>query len=173
MRIHDKEFELFISSEQISMAVSQTAATLNKQLTGKTPLFIIILNGAYIFGADLTRQFEGNCTVSFSRIKSYHGTSSGDVSEFSGFENEVNGRHIVLVEDIVDTGKTLFHLLHELEQFRPAGITTVALLQKNILRPNLLKADIVGFEIPDVFVVGYGLDYDGAGRNLKDVWKVI
>ncbi len=172
MRIHNKEFELFLSEEEISKKVRHLAEQLNLALANKNPIFMIILNGAYLFGADLTRQFNGACEITFVKIKSYQGMSSAGVSEFSGFQNNINERHLVIIEDIVDSGKTLFHLQNELKEFKPASLTTVALLQKNLLRPNLMKADLVGFEIPDEFVVGYGLDYDEAGRNLKDVWKV-
>jgi len=173
MLIHDRPFELFIASDEIAHAVVSIAAQLNTLFRDKNPLFVIILNGSYIFGADLTRQFEGPCEVSFTKIKSYTGMEAGEVSSFSGFNLQVNNRHVILVEDIVDTGKTLYHLLNEMQKMAAASITTVALLQKKVLRPNLMKADIFGFEIPDVFVVGYGLDYDEVGRNLKDIWKVV
>lgn len=172
MRINDREFELYLTSDEIAIAVSEIAEKLNTILQSKNPHFIIILNGAFIFGADLLRKFSGKCDISFSRIKSYDGMNSGEISEFSGFQTMVTNRNIVIIEDIIDTGKTVFHLMNELEPRKPESILVVSLLQKNILRPNLIKADLTGFEIPDHFVVGYGLDYDGEGRNLKDIWRL-
>lgn len=172
MRINDREFELYLTSDEIAIAVAEIAEKLNTVLQNKNPHFIIILNGAFIFGADLLRKFSGKCDISFSRIKSYDGMNSGEISEFSGFQTMVTNRNIVIIEDIIDTGKTVFHLMNELEPRKPESILVVSLLQKNILRPNFIKADITGFEIPDHFVVGYGLDYDGEGRNLKDIWRL-
>lgn len=138
----------------------------------KNPLFIIVLNGAFAFSGALIPQFEGKCGVRFTRIKSYEGTSSGSISAFSGFDNELRNRHIIFLEDIIDTGKTVFHLINEAAKFQPASIAVATLLQKTILRPNLIKGDYVGFEIPDVFVVGYGLDYDEEGRNWNGIYQL-
>jgi hypoxanthine phosphoribosyltransferase len=172
MLIQGREFEILIPAEKIATAVQHIGDQLNKSLAGKNPLFVIVLNGAAVFGADLIRTFAGSCEVFYMRVKSYIGMRAGEHQIYEGFGNLVNGRHIVIVEDIVDSGNTLRIMLHDLAMHQPAGITTVAILQKKIHRPNDLHADIVGFEIPDVFVVGYGLDYNEEGRNLKDVWKL-
>ncbi|MBK7566654.1 MAG: hypoxanthine phosphoribosyltransferase [Bacteroidetes bacterium] len=172
MQIHDLQFEPYISSEKIQERIIQLGKELNNNFAEKDPIFIIVLNGAFIFAADLIRIFNGNCETIFTRIKSYTGTISGEIQTFNGINHNVKNRHIIFVEDIIDTGKTIFHLHQEIEKLEPASVTTITLLQKNILRPNLIKADLIGFEIPDVFVVGYGLDYEEKGRNLDGIWKV-
>ena len=172
MQIHDLQFEPYISSEKIQERIIQLGKELNNNFAEKDPIFIIVLNGAFIFAADLIRQFNGDCETIFTRIKSYTGTISGEIQTFNGINHNVKNRHIIFVEDIIDTGKTIFHLHQEIEKLEPASVTTITLLQKNILRPNLIKADLIGFEIPDVFVVGYGLDYEEKGRNLDGIWKV-
>lgn len=173
MQIHDLEFVPYISSEKIQERICELGIELNKKFVGKDPVFIIVLNGAFIFAADLIRQFNGNCETLFTRIKSYTGTSSGEIQSFSGIDTNVKNRNIIFIEDIIDTGKTIFHLHQEIEKLEPASVTTITLLQKNILRPNLIKGDLIGFEIPDVFVVGYGLDYEEKGRNLDGIWAVV
>ena len=119
------------------------------------------------------RAFTGNCEVMFTRVSSYSGTISGGVKIFTGLDEAMRGRDIILVEDIIDSGKTVTFLQKELELLQPASVCTVALLQKNIPGEHIVQADIFGFTIPDNFVVGYGLDYNEQGRNLRDVWKVI
>lgn len=170
MQIQDLQFEAYISSEKIQERVLQLGIELNKKFADQDPIFIIVLNGAFIFAADLIRQFNGDCETIFTRIKSYTGTVSGEIQTFSGFDHKVNNRNIIFIEDIIDTGKTIMHLFKEIEKLNPASVTTIALLQKNIHRPNLIKADLIGFEIPNVFVVGYGLDYEEKGRNLAGIW---
>ena len=172
MQINDLTFEPYISAEKIQERIIQLGIELNINFAEKDPIFIIVLNGAFIFAADLIRIFNGNCETIFTRIKSYTGTISGEIQTFNGINHNVKNRHIIFVEDIIDTGKTIFHLHQEIEKLEPASVTTITLLQKNILRPNLIKADLIGFEIPDVFVVGYGLDYEEKGRNLDGIWKV-
>lgn len=173
MQIHDLEFEPYISPEKIQVRIRELGIELNKKFVGKDPVFIIVLNGAFIFAADLIRQFNSNCETIFTRIKSYTGTSSGKIHAFSGINSNLKNRHIVIIEDIIDTGKTIFYLHQEIEKLEPATITTIALLQKNIPRLNSFNADLIGFEIPDVFVVGYGLDYEEKGRNLEAIWAVV
>lgn len=172
MQIHDLQFEPYISSEKIQDRIVELGVELNNNFAEKVPIFIIVLNGAFIFAADLIRQFNGDCETIFTRIKSYTGTISGEIQTFNGINHNVKDRNIIFIEDIIDTGKTIFHLHQEIEKLEPASVTTITLLQKNILRPNLIKADLIGFEIPDVFVVGYGLDYEEKGRNLDGIWKV-
>ncbi len=173
MRLHDLDFEIFISAAVIQERVKQMASELHSRFQHKDPVFVIILKGSFIFGADLVRAYPGKCEVVFTRVKSYSGTEAGAIQLFSGFDETVRERDIIIIEDIVDSGKTVFHLQQELAPYRPTSVTIVALLQKKILRPNLIKADIAGFEIPDVFVVGCGLDYDELGRNLPDVYAVV
>ncbi|MFI5172617.1 MAG: hypoxanthine phosphoribosyltransferase [Chitinophagales bacterium] len=173
MQIHDKQFSLFIPADEIHARIAELGASLTLRYSTRNPVFIVVLNGAFVFAADLLRNFNGECELYFTRIRSYAGTTSGDIKDFTGFDESLANRHVIFIEDIIDTGKTIYYLLAEIKKYRPASITTVALLQKTIMRSFETSADHIGFEIPDEFVVGYGLDYDGLGRNLKDIWKVI
>lgn len=151
--------------------IAEMGAALNASLKGKNPLFISVLNGAFVFAADLIRHFEGDCEIAFVRLASYSGTqSSGQVKTVVGLDHKLKDRHLVVVEDIVDTGRTLHYFLEELRAQEPASIQTVALLRK----PDALQFDLpveqVGFDIGDRFVVGYGLDYNGLGRNLPEIY---
>ena len=136
-------------------------------------MFIIILNGSFIFAADLLRALSIHAEMSFVKLSSYSGTtSSGNILTEIGLKENPEGRHIIIVEDIVDTGKTLFAFIPELEKRHPASIKIAALLSKPEALACDIKADYVGFEIANKFVVGYGLDYDGLGRNLPDVYEL-
>jgi hypoxanthine phosphoribosyltransferase len=173
MQIHDLHFKPLISPEQIQERVNNIGAALTAQYGDKKPLFISILSGAFVFASDLMRAFDGHCEVGFVKLASYQGTrSSGDVQTVMGLEKDLRGRHLIVVEDIVDTGRTLHFFIDHLRQQEPASICTVALLCK----PDALQFDVpvdyVGFEIPDEFVVGYGLDYDGLGRNLPEIMVI-
>jgi len=171
MQIHDLHFVPMLSPEQIHERVATIGAALSAEYSDKNPLFISILSGAFVFASDLIRTFDGDCEIGFVKISSYKGTrSSGDVQTVMGLEKDLTGRHVIVVEDIVDTGRTLHFFLGHLQSQAPASITTVALLCK----PDALQFDIdihhTGFSIPDKFVVGYGLDYDGLGRNLPGLF---
>ena len=174
MRIHDKHFELFISSKEIQRRVRQLAAQINEDYKDKNPLFLSILNGAFIFTADFFREIKIPAEVSFIKLKSYRKMeSSGKVKELLGLEQNIYDRNIIIVEDIVDTGKTLNHILEEFKNLGVKSIDILTLLHKSDANKMPLTLNYVGFVIPDDFVVGYGLDYDGYGRNLKDIYKVI
>ncbi len=172
MQLNDKSFEPFISADDIQKKVIELGSGLNLSYSGKQPLFIIVLNGAFIFGSDLIRHFNGECEITFVKVESYAGTQSQGIKSFSDFNIDVSQKHIIIVEDIIDSGNTLHFLQEQLMHKEALSIISIALLQKQIKRANDIQADIVGFEIPDVFVVGYGLDYNGAGRNLKDIWRI-
>ncbi|MBC8173770.1 MAG: hypoxanthine phosphoribosyltransferase [Chitinophagales bacterium] len=173
MLLHDKQFGLFIPEDQIHTKVFEAGKIITEKFHEKNPVFIIVLNGAWIFGADLIRQFPHICEIRFVKIASYSGMQSQNIQQFSGFSFPVAGRHVIIIEDIVDSGKTLQYLYDQLKPLQPASVFTVALFQKKIFRNNNVQADLAGFEIPDVFIVGYGLDYNELGRNLKDVWRVM
>lgn len=173
VRIKDKEFELFIPSEKIQEAIKDVANQINKDLEGKDPLFICVLNGSFMFAADLIKNINIACEVTFVRMASYRGTtSSGALKEIYGLEEEIEGRTVVIVEDIVDTGNTINLVKDQLSCDSPKEIKIATLLFK----PNALKQEValdyVALEIPNDFIVGYGLDYDGYGRNLKDIYKI-
>ena len=174
MQIHDKQFEIFISSEKIKVRIRELAAQINSDYKTKNPLFLSILNGAFIFTADMFREINIPAEVSFIKLKSYRKMeSSGKVKELLGLEHNIFGRNIIIVEDIVDTGNTLNHILREFEQLGTKSIEILTLLHKPEATKNPVSLKYVGFEIPDKFVVGYGLDYDGYGRNLADLYKIV
>jgi hypoxanthine phosphoribosyltransferase len=173
VKIQDKEFELFIKSSEISEMVDRLALKLTNDLQGKDVVFIGILNGAFIFAADLIRRIKMDCCCSFVKTASYKGTqTTGHVETLIGLCQEVKGRTVVIIEDIIDTGITLEAVLKEIEDHHPAEIIVVALLFKRDACIKDIKIDYLGKEIPDNFVIGYGLDYDGYGRNLKDIYKI-
>lgn len=174
IQIRDLRFEPMLSEAEVQARVSELGAALTERLAGTTPLFISILSGAFVFASDLIRAFEGDCEVGFVKLASYVGTrSSGDVQTVMGLEKNLAGRHLVVVEDIVDTGRTLHFFLDHLRQQQPASICTVAFLRKPEAAQFPVPVDFVGFDIEDKFVVGYGLDYDGLGRNLSGVFQVV
>jgi len=174
IQLHDLSFSTSIPAERIAERVEQLGVDLNLDYENKNPVFIAVLNGAFIFTADLVRQFKGNCELSFVKLASYAGTeSSGDIATRIGLETEVRGRHVIITEDIVDTGNTMSHFLQELRELSPASIEIVSLLVKPDALQHDLNIKYRGFEIPTDFVVGYGLDYDGLGRNYPDIYSLI
>lgn len=173
IRIHDKEFETYLSSESIDQRVKEMADAINKDYTGKRPLFIAILNGSFIFAADLFRHLTIEAELCFIKLASYKGMkSSGKVVTSIGLEEDIFGKDVVIVEDIVDTGKTLHRFLPKLIHQQPKSLKIATLLHKPEATEYSLKLDYVGFAIPNKFVVGYGLDYDGLGRNLKEIYQL-
>jgi hypoxanthine phosphoribosyltransferase len=174
LRIHDKNFKPYISEEAIQEKVSGLAENLNRDYPDKKPIFIAILNGAFIFAADLFKSLHIDAEISFIKLASYKGMkSSGQILTAIGLDIDLFDRHVVILEDIVDTGKTLHEFLPQLWHQQPASIKVVALLHKPQARVFPLKVDYTGFEIPDKFVVGYGLDYNGLGRNTASIYQLI
>jgi hypoxanthine phosphoribosyltransferase len=172
--LHDKSFSIYLAETEILAAIKQLASRLNADYAGKTPLFVAILNGSFMFAADLLKDVSVPCEISFIKVASYQNTSStGQVKELVGLNESIAGRHLVILEDIVDTGNTLVALFESLKAQNPASIEVAALLQKPECLLHNLQVKYVGREIPNDFVVGYGLDYNGLGRNLRDVYKVI
>jgi hypoxanthine phosphoribosyltransferase len=174
IKLHDKEFRLSISASQIMDAVQKIADAINNDLAGENPLFISILNGSFMFTSDLLKKIRIDCQVSFLKLSSYHGTaSSGKVSELIGLNEDITGKTIVIVEDIVDTGTTLECIIRQLEQHNPKQIKIATLLLKPGTFNGNTKLDYVGLEIPNDFIVGYGLDYNDQGRNFEGIYKII
>lgn len=170
VQVHDKVFVPFISAQAINDRVKHIAQEINNDYAGKKPLLLGILNGSFIFAADLFRHLTVSAEISFIKLASYKGTSStGSVVTAIGLEEDLHGRDVIIVEDIIDTGRTLYSFLPHLRNMQPASIRIAAFLTK----PSALQCDVkpsyVAFEIEDRFVVGYGLDYDGQGRNLPDL----
>ncbi len=169
--ILDKTFVPFLSKKRIEDRIQEMAAQINKDYTGQTPIFLVVLNGAFLFASELLKQVDLSCEVCFIRLASYQQTvSSGIVRQIIGLEENVEGREVIILEDIVDTGVTMGHLVKQIQDLKAKSITVCTLLHKPeaLLTPTQL--DYVGFEIKNRFVVGYGLDYDGLGRNLSEIY---
>lgn len=173
IKVRDREFAVSIPEEKIKARVAEIATQISHDLEGKRPLFLAVLNGSFVFAADLLRGIDTPCEISFVRMASYEGTSStGDVKQLIGLKEDIKDRTVVIVEDIIDSGLTMVHLLDLLKEKQPADIKIAALLVK----PGNLKVNLdipyCCFEIPNDFIVGYGLDYDGEGRNLPSIYTV-
>ncbi len=174
IKVHDKEFIPYLSSKEIEEQISRVAAEINRDYKDKKPLFIAILNGAFIFAADLFKQINGEAEIAFIKLASYKGVkSTGKVITAIGLDADIYGRDVIIVEDIVDTGKTLFQFLPQLEHHHPASLKIASLLHKPDAMIHPIKIDYLGFTIPDKFVLGYGLDYDGLGRNIKEIYQLV
>jgi hypoxanthine phosphoribosyltransferase len=173
VKVHDKEFETFITADRIQARVAEIASMINIEYNGKRPLFIGVLNGALIFMADLIKNISVECELAFLKVSSYTGTSSsGTVKNLIGLNEAIQGRHVIIVEDIIDTGDTAVYLIQTLRELKPASLKIATILFKPAALKQDIKPDYSGFEIPPDFVVGYGLDYDGLGRNLNDIYKL-
>lgn len=172
VKLKDKEFKVSIPAEKIQSAIAEMAKKINKDYSDKNiPLFISILNGSFMFTADLFKHLDFVCEVTFLKLTSYKGTSStGTVRQLIGVNESIEGRDVIILEDIVDTGITIEQILEQLKSFEPASIKVATMLFKPTAYQKDLKIDYIGMEIPDDFVVGYGLDYDGLGRNLPDIY---
>lgn len=171
--VKDKSFEVFISAETIQQRIGAIAASLNEDLRGKDPFFVVVLNGAFLFAADVFRRMEIPCEIGFIRVSSYSGTSStGEIRSLMGLSKDIAGRTVVVLEDIVDTGHTAVYLVDELKKQRPAEVRFASLLLKPDALQHPFKPDYTGFEVPNDFLLGYGLDYDGYGRNLNEIYKL-
>ncbi len=173
VKLADKTFVPYLSGEKIGAAVKLVAEKINSDYAGKNPLFLVVLNGAFLFAADLLRSIDVDCEVSFVKFSSYQGTSStGKVKELIGLNENLKGRDVIIVEDIVDTGTTIVQMMADLDQRHTASVKIATLLFKPEAYKKDIKIDYIGLEIPNAFIVGYGLDYDGLGRNLKDIYVI-
>jgi len=174
IRIHDKNFAIYLSESAIQESVKKIAESINKEYKDKRPLFIAILNGSFMFAADLFKYLSIPAEISFIKLASYRGMkSTGNVVTSIGLDVELFGKDVIIIEDIVDTGKTMYNFLPKLKDHHPSSLKIAALLHKPEATRFPLNLDYVGFSIPDKFVVGYGLDYDGLGRNLKEIYQVV
>lgn len=172
MKVKDLVFHQFINKSKVQQKVRELAVQINNDYADKTPLFLPILNGSFIFAGDLIKQVEIPCKVSFVKISSYAGTTStGQLKTLIGIEESLFNQDIIIVEDIVDTGLTLQKIVDELKSLGTRSVEVIALLRKQPAREKGIQAKYVGFEIDNEFVLGYGMDYDGLGRNLRDIFK--
>jgi hypoxanthine phosphoribosyltransferase len=174
IKVHDKSFETYLPEEVIQKRIKELADKISKDYKGRKPLFIAILNGSFMFAADLFKHLTIEAEICFIKLASYKGMkSSGNVVTSIGLEDDLFGKEVIIVEDIVDTGKTLHNFLPKLEHQQPKSMKIATLLHKSEAIEYPLSLDYVGFDIPNKFVVGYGLDYDGLGRNLKEIYQLV
>ncbi|MFB9864448.1 hypoxanthine phosphoribosyltransferase [Rufibacter immobilis] len=172
--IHDKQFSIYLPERKILHSVEIVAARLSHDYRGKTPLFLSVLNGSFMFASDLMKEMSIPCEISFIRLSSYADMhSTGKVKEIIGLKESIKGRHVVVLEDIVDTGHTVAGLLPQLHQQEPASVEVATLLIKPECLQHDLQIKYPAMSIANDFVVGYGLDYNGLGRNLRDIYKVM
>jgi len=171
--VKNKKFSLFLSENEISNGVESIAESIKRDLREKDPLFICVLNGAFMFASDLIKQLDFPCEVCFIRLKSYKGVKTGGrVKEIYGLVEEIKNRHVVIVEDIIDTGYTMDQLIKQLSKKNPASLRIATLLFKPESLQLDIKPDYAAINIPNDFIVGYGLDYEGHGRNLRNIYKI-
>ncbi|MBP5711586.1 MAG: hypoxanthine phosphoribosyltransferase [Prevotella sp.] len=174
IKIKDKTFKTFIPEEKILESIKVIADRINEDMKDKNPLFMAVLNGSFIFAADLMRMITIPCQISFVKLASYQGTTStGKITEVFGVNEDLSGRTIIIVEDIVDTGLTMKRMIESLGTRHPESVHICTLL----LKPDKLQVDIdieyAAMEIPNDFIVGYGLDYDQEGRGLRDIYTIV
>jgi hypoxanthine phosphoribosyltransferase len=174
VKVHDKSFGIYLSEETIQQRIKELAAKINNDYAGKRPFFVAILNGSFMFASDLFKQLTIDAELCFIKLASYKGMkSSGNVVTSIGLDDDLFGKDVIIVEDIVDTGKTLHNFLPRLLHQQPRSLKIVTLLHKSEATQFPLALDYIGFDIPDKFVVGYGLDYDGLGRNFKEIYQLV
>jgi len=174
IKVYDKSFEPYLSAAEIDEKVQAIAQQINEEYADKRPLFIAILNGSFMFASDLFKYVNIPAEICFIKLASYKGTkSSGQVVTAIGLDIDINKRHVIIVEDIIDTGKTLSHFLPSLNHQQPASMKICALLHKAEATVYPIFPDMIGFVIPDRFVLGYGLDFDGLGRNIPEIYQLI
>ncbi len=174
IKIKDLAFKKFISSSKIEEKIAELAAQISQDYKDKTPVFLPILNGSFMFASDLLKEIRVPCRVSFVKTSSYAGTSStGQLKTLIGHDESLFQQHIIVVEDIVDTGLTLDKIIEELRERGAKSVEAVSLLRKKLAREKKIDVKYVGFDLENEFVLGYGLDYDGLGRNLTDIYKAI
>ena len=174
VQVKDKQFELFISEDKLQSEIKRIADSICNDYLGKSPLFLVILNGSFMFASDLFKNIQLPVEISFIKVSSYSGVASTEcVKELIGLNEDIEGRDVIIVEDVVDTGLTMKDTLALINAKNPSSVSICTLLFK----PNKLQVNLdvkyVAMEIPDDFIVGYGLDYDGYGRNLRDIYKII
>jgi len=173
LKVHDKYFVPYMTEDVVLARVKELAKQVDADYAGKKPLFIAILNGSFIFAADLFKYITIEAEICFIKLASYKGTkSTGQVITAIGLDTDIVGRHVIILEDIIDTGKTMNEFLPQLFHQQPASLKIAALLHKPEATTYPVTIDYLGFSVPNIFLLGYGLDYDGLGRNLKEIYQL-
>jgi len=174
IQLKGRWFEMFLTEDVILKAIDRIAKQINNELKDKDPLFLCVLNGAFLFAAELIGRFDSNCDVTFIRLQSYAGLKRGEgMKELQSLSESIENRNVVVVEDIIDTGHTMNYLLNKLEEHNPASVRIATLLFKPDALQLPIQPDYVAMAIPNDFIVGFGLDYNGHGRNLRNIYKVV
>jgi hypoxanthine phosphoribosyltransferase len=174
IQVNDKKFQPYLSVAAINEQVKRLGEEINRDYQGKRPLFIAILNGSFMFASDLFKEITIDAEICFIKLASYKGTrSTGHVITSIGLDESLKGRHVIVLEDIVDTGKTLNEFLPQLKDQQPESLKIAALLHKPDALVHPLTIDYLGFNVPNKFLLGFGLDYDGLGRNLKEIYQLV
>ena len=174
IKVLDKEFEITLSSETIQKRIGELAVELSRDYEGRKPVFLGILNGSFMFASDLFKLISIDAQITFLKLASYQGTvTTGSVKQLIGLNQDIIGQEIVIIEDIVDTGITLENIMRQLSGYQPKSIKIVTLLYKPDSYQKDINVDYIGFSIPNEFIVGYGLDYNGFGRNYEDIYTLI
>ncbi|SEW30804.1 hypoxanthine phosphoribosyltransferase [Chitinophaga arvensicola] len=174
IKVHDKAFQPYIGEAELQQRIKEMAEQINTDLKGERPLFIAILNGSFMFAADMFKYLTIEAEISFIKLASYKGMkSTGNIIQAIGLDEDLFGRTVVILEDIVDTGKTLSQFLPQLEHQQPKKLIVASLLTKPDAMVHPIKIDYLGFSVPNKFLLGYGLDYDGLGRNLPAIYQLV
>ncbi len=174
IEVLDKKFRIYISQQEIEKTIRKVSDTISNDLAGKDVIFLGILNGSFMFAAELMKHISFPCLISFLKIASYQGTvSSGNVKRLIGLTEDIKDKTVVILEDIIDTGKTMDNIIRQLKGYEPAEIKIATLLFKPDAYNDNHKIDYYGFSIPNDFIIGYGLDYNGYGRNLPDIYQIV
>ncbi len=174
VKVYDKEFKLSIPYSQIVEAIKNIASKLNKDYSGKDyPVFISVLNGSFIFAADLLKELNFQHSISFIKVASYAGSNStGKIKQLFGIDEDLKNKNIIILDDIIDTGNTIDYICREIEKQKPQSIKVVSLFLKEEIYRGKIKIDYIGLKIPDKFIIGYGMDYNGLGRHYKNIYEL-
>lgn len=171
--VHGKSFVPYLREAIIQERIQALGREIDRDYDGKDPLFLAVLNGSFMFASDLLKQITIDCEISFVKLASYSGMqSSGQVTSLIGLSESLKGRHVVVLEDIIDTGNTMTKLLPALEALSPATLRICTFLLKREALQHAIEPDYIAFEVPEIFFLGYGLDYDGRGRNLPGLYQL-
>jgi hypoxanthine phosphoribosyltransferase len=173
LKVHDKYFAPYITETELQQRIAEMGKAIDTDYNGMKPLFIAILNGSFMFASDLFKNVTVEAEICFIKLASYKGTkSSGQVITAIGLDTDIVNRHIIVLEDIIDTGKTMSEFLPQIMNQQPASLKLAALLHKPEATVYPIEIDYLGFTVPDKFLLGYGLDYDGLGRNIKEIYQL-